>query len=725
MRVSSAAKVYGRSLERPIGNGMNTLKLISRVCVTFPLLFAATATFARDPIEVERTVVTLVAVDAEAVEGSNNPGVFLLQRRGNLHVPITVYLSIGGTAENGVDYARLPGQVTIPAGEEAVRIPVEAIADDQTESVETVVLRVEEPVCIAIWPPPPSCYVVGRPAEAVVYIRDRAAALAPQVKIVSPAPGTVFRAPAIVPIEVVARDPDGYVTRVEFFANADRIGVREIHFILAPPPGQPQRFDLVWSNVPPGEYSLKAVATDDRGLATTSAPVRIRVRSPLRVPVVRIETPDPCATEPTLATAVIDEGRFRLHREGGELMLPLTVRYHVGGSASNGVDYLSLSGEVTFGPGQRTVDLVVRPLPDALVEETESVVIGLVQPDCVTAADPGPGCYAVGHPSRAVVWIRDATRTNHPPYVRLVHPPNGGVYHAPLELRLLALAGDRDGHVTTVEFFVGDRSLGIVTNKLTILDPPAPDVAPGHDVVPTHGPVMPFSWMWSNVPPGDHVLTAVATDQLGAQTRSAPVHIRVLTEPEPPVIRIMATDPMAREGTTNVGRFRILSSKPVPAPLTVYYRVGGTASNGVDYLEIPGQATLPAGARSVAIEIVPQSDNLTEGVESVILHLTEAPAGGPSYRIGRPATAAVLILDRREDLPRQARLANGTLHLRLPCPPGMPYRIETSTNLLDWEILGSAISTETGVSIVEPDPQGTPARFYRLVPEFGPIDPNN
>ncbi len=117
---------------------MNTLKLIFRACVTFPLLFAATAIFARDPIEVERTVVTLVAVDAEAVEGSDNPGVFLLQRRGNLHVPITVYLSISGTAENGVDYARLPEQVTIPAGEEVVRIPVEAIADDQTESVETV-----------------------------------------------------------------------------------------------------------------------------------------------------------------------------------------------------------------------------------------------------------------------------------------------------------------------------------------------------------------------------------------------------------------------------------------------------------------------------------------------------------------------------------------------------------------------------------------------------------
>lgn len=704
---------------------MKGKKLVAAACLSGLTLLAAGSAFAQDRPEVERTVVTVVATDPEAVEGTDNIGVFLIQRQGNLHVPVTVQLRITGTAQNGVDYAQLPEHVTIPAGETQVRLVVEAIADHLEEPVESVVLHIEPPVCIAIWPPPPECYVVGRPAEAVVHIHDRAGPLPPRIEIVRPAPGTVFPAPATVPIEVVTRDPDGYVPRVEFFANSERIGVREVYFIIPPPPGQPQRFDLTWSNVPPGEYALTAVATDDSGLTRTSAPVVIRVRSPLHVPVVRIEAVDPHATEPQLLTPAFDPARFRLYREGGDLLRSFTVRYHVGGTASNGVDYVRLTGEATFAPGRHTAELVVQPLPDQLPEETESVVIELVQPDCITAAQPGPDCYAVGEPSRAVAWIRDVTRTNQPPWVKLVHPPNGKVYHVPLDLRLLALAGDRDGCVLTVEFFAGEHSLGRVTNRLTILEPPSPDIAPNCTIIPAHLPVLPFALLWSNVPAGEHVLTAVATDNLGTQSRSEPVTIRVLAEPEPPVVRIIAADPVAREGTTNRARFLILSSKPASAPLPVHYRIGGTASNGADYVEIPAHAVIPEGARSVAIDIVPQKDEFPEGAETVVLRLIESPTVAHAYRLGRPAVAAALILDGPHPLPGLARLADGALQLRLPYTPGLPYRIETSTNLVDWEVVGSAVCTEDEVSIVEPDPRAAPARFYRLVPEYGPTDSDN
>lgn len=699
--------------------------LASTACLFVLMFLGAAAAFAQDQPEVERTVVRVVTGDPEAVEGTDNVGVFLIRREGNLHVPVTVQLRITGTAENGVDYARLPDHVTIPAGEQQVRLVVEAIADHFEEPAETVVVHIEPPVCIAIWPPPPECYLVGRPAEAVVRIYDRAAALPPRVEIVRPAPDSVFPAPATVPIEIVTRDPDGYVPRVEFFANRERIGVREVDFIVPPPPGELQRFDLTWSNVPPGEYALTAVATDDSGLSRTSAPVIIRVRSPLPVPVVRIEAVDPHATEPQPLLPAFDSARFRLYREGGDLMRSLTVRYHVGGTASNGVDYIRLPGQITFAPGRHAVELVVQPLADSLGEETESVVIELVQPDCITAAQPGPDCYAVGDPSRAIAWIRDATGTNQVPWVKLVHPPNGKVYQAPVDLRLLALAGDRDGCVLTVEFFAGDHSLGRVTNRLSILDPPLPDLAPGCTIVPAHLPVLPFTLIWSNAPPGEQILTAVATDNLGAQSRSEPVTIHILAEPEPPVVRIVATDPVAREGTTNHARFLVLASRPVSAPLSVYYRIGGTASNGVDYVEVPAHAVIPEGARAVAIDIVPKKDESPEGAETVLLRLMESPTPADAYRIGRPAVAAALILDGLHPLPGLARLADGALHLRLPYAPGLPYRIETSTNLVDWQIVGSAVCTENSVSILEPDPQAAPARFYRLVPEYGPTDADN
>jgi len=47
--------------------------------------------------------------------------------------------------------------------------------------------------------------------------------------------------------------------------------------------------------------------------------------------------------------------------------------------------------------------------------------------------------------------------------------------------------------------------------------------------------------------------------------------------------------------------------------LVVYYRIGGTASNGVDYQTLPGTVTIPEGAVSALIEVDPIDDLLVEG----------------------------------------------------------------------------------------------------------------
>src|SRR5208337_3106662 len=65
-----------------------------------------------------------------------------------------------------------------------------------------------------------------------------------------------------------------------------------------------------------------------------------------------------------------------------------------------------------------------------------------------------------------------------------------------------------------------------------------------------------FFLTWSNAPVGAHVLTAVATDNGGATAVSAPVHITILPflpQPtnRPPIVSIVATDPVAIEGTNS------------------------------------------------------------------------------------------------------------------------------------------------------------------------------
>src|SRR6185503_10013596 len=82
-----------------------------------------------------------------------------------------------------------------------------------------------------------------------------------------------------------------------------------------------------------------------------------------------------------------------------------------------------------------------------------------------------------------------------PPTVQLTSPANGANYWAPASVAVSATASDIDGSVTQVAFYAGPTLLGVDTTP-------------------------PFTFSWNNVPAGDYGLTAVATDDLGANATS-------------------------------------------------------------------------------------------------------------------------------------------------------------------------------------------------------------
>src|SRR2546429_3562755 len=82
--------------------------------------------------------------------------------------------------------------------------------------------------------------------------------------------------------------------------------------------------------------------------------------------------------------------------------------------------------------------------------------------------------------------------------------------------------------------------------------------------------------------------------------------------------------------------------------LTVYYTVGGTASNGVDYQTIPESVTFPAGSLyGIGVSIHPLEDAEVEGTETVTLTLRP----DPHYQVGSPNTGTVFIRDNDYDIP--------------------------------------------------------------------------
>src|SRR4030095_16246429 len=93
-------------------------------------------------------------------------------------------------------------------------------------------------------------------------------------------------------------------------------------------------------------------------------------------------------------------GVFTVSRTGSTTAA-LTVNYTVGGTATNGTDYQTLSGSVVIAAGPASATLTVTPIDDTVSEGDETVTVTL---------SPSAS-YNVGSPSTATVTIAD----NDPP----------------------------------------------------------------------------------------------------------------------------------------------------------------------------------------------------------------------------------------------------------------------------------------------------------------------
>ena len=96
----------------------------------------------------------------------------------------------------------------------------------------------------------------------------------PVVSLTAPTNGAVFVAPATFSILADASDPDGTVTNVEFFTSTNGVDF----ILLAETNGTP--YVTTISNLPAGDYTLRARATDNLGFTGVSAPVLVHVIPP-------------------------------------------------------------------------------------------------------------------------------------------------------------------------------------------------------------------------------------------------------------------------------------------------------------------------------------------------------------------------------------------------------------------------------------------------------------
>ncbi len=267
----------------------------------------------------------------------------------------------------------------------------------------------------------------------------------PTISLTAPDTSITYTAPATITIAAAAADTDGTISGVDFFEGGTLLGSKST-----------TPYSFTWSNVPPGLYTLTAVAHDNGGAATTSDARSARVQAQANQP------PTVSMTSPG---------------DGAVFTAPATVTLSADAADPDGG-----IARVDFFAGST----LVRTATTAPYTATWSGVASGTYTLTAVATD------------NAGATTTSAARTitvNQRPTVSLTAPANGATFNAPATIVISANASDADGTITKVTFSAGSTVIGTDTTS-------------------------PYSVTWSNVPAGMYTLRAVATDNLGATRTS-------------------------------------------------------------------------------------------------------------------------------------------------------------------------------------------------------------
>lgn len=598
--------------------------------------------------------VMIAATFPEASEQGPKNGEFTISRLGDAKAPLEVGYEIVTTpitspddligiivniaadqpiqllrsAQNGIDYKQLSGTVTIPAGEPTAKILIKPKNDSTTEGREHVTLRLKTS----------ERYNINPPTRATVLLDDNDPNIGNiTVSIARPESDAKYVLGEAVAIAAVANSTQGSIKSVEFFANGKSIGLGKpnpaISSLLNP-------YMLTWTPDAPGTYELVAAAMDNEGRSAKSPAIKIIVSGAPGTSIVRIYTSVPEAPEGPLDArggfTVVLNGAFKVAREGS-LKSKLNVRYKIEGTASNGSDYKELTGLVTIPAGEQSAPIFITPIPDNILEGDETVTLTLQQ--LVFIAPPAPeDDYLVAEPSKATVTITERPVRNLPPKASIEQPKNGESFPERTTIKVVIQVADADGYVPHMELYDGLKLIDSETRQFFVKPPP--------------GQIESFVFEWKDVPAGEHVLVAKATDDGGQSATSSAVKIVVKkADADIPVVTVVASDAEASESDTkNIGIFKIVRTGSAQNALNVHFMLSGTAQNGVDYSKLPEMVVLPKGKTSVTLDVKAISDKAIEGKEIATLTLVQlvfiAPPGPEdNFRVGEPRAASVTIID--------------------------------------------------------------------------------
>ncbi len=293
---------------------------------------------------------------------------------------LKVYYRIGGTASNGVDYTFLNEVATLTNNNGYAEIKVLPSADNLAEGSETVTLTLV----------PTNTYLISAAdSSATNFVFDAFTT----VSFAVPADGAIEPngppgAPAVPAVFSIHRsDFRSFYTNltVKYLVSGTASNGVDYSLLSGTVNFVPDMQDTNIDLNPLGDGVIEGLETVKLTLVPTNtymvfppsdAATNTIIDSSTIVSIAAIQG----AVEPGQVTNIVGQaGFFTVSRDDSRgTNLTLTVRYLISGTASNGVDYTSLSGTVTLLPDALATNIIVQPLADSLNEGDETVRLTLV-----------------------------------------------------------------------------------------------------------------------------------------------------------------------------------------------------------------------------------------------------------------------------------------------------------------------------------------------------------
>lgn len=431
-------------------------------------------------------------------------------------------------------------------------------------------------------------------------------------------PFTKYSAPARIKLNAKATDEDSKITKVQFFKGTTRL-----HTETKSPYG------YRWSNVPVGNYTLTAKAYDNSGKVTTSKAVKVSVVNYNVPPVVSILNPakDTSYTWPATIrlTAKAKDPNDKISKvefyRGTKLIrteryypyafkwknIPVGT-YSITAKAYDDKGATATSAAVKVKLNIAPTVIITSPADKTTYTAPENITINALAADkdgsisnvkfyngttrlktvskspyTYTLSDLQAGNYSFTAKATdndgGLAISKSVTVTikaqNQPPAVRIISPTNNSTYTAPATITINALAADEDGTISNVKLYKGTDYLTTISKS-------------------------PYSYTLHDLTKGMYSFTAKARDNLGAETISKSVLIKVVS----PKTSIVSSRPLSADNKTGITGLRLIPN-PVNNVLQIYTNGLQSKPSTISVISVTGvvMKTIQSNASNKVVQL--------------------------------------------------------------------------------------------------------------------------